>query len=93
MSNNSYEMVSLYDYLGRAAGKALGWAVAKRASEFKAHVESRYIENKVYKGRVNLYERRLLEAFFNDSSNRQIIEKDEQEYIIKKQQNKGYGKN
>ena len=32
------KMVSLYDYLGRPAGKALGWAVAKNASKVNAYV-------------------------------------------------------
>jgi hypothetical protein len=57
-------MLSLYDYLGRPAGKALGWAVGKQASLCGAHVKIRYVENPVYKGNVNLYSEELLKIFF-----------------------------
>ena len=60
----SSKMLSLYDYLGRPAGKALGWAVGKQASLCGAHVKIRYVENPVYKGNVNLYSEELLKIFF-----------------------------
>ena len=74
------KMVSLYDYLGRPAGKALGWAVAKNASRINAHVEKRTVVNRAYQGEVNLYSEDLLKVFFKNPSNKAIIEADEREY-------------
>ena len=76
----SSKMLSLYDYLGRPAGKALGWAVGKQASLCGAHVEIRYVENPVYKGNVNLYSEELLKIFFKKPCNRAIIEEDIKQY-------------
>lgn len=76
----SSKMLSLYDYLGRAAGKALGWAVARQASIIGAHVETRYVENPAYKGNVNLYNEEVLKVFFNNPANKAIIDADEKAY-------------
>ena len=59
-------MMSLYDYLGYAAGEALGKEVAKYASEKKAKFGRRYVENKKFKGEVMLYERSFLDSFFKE---------------------------
>ena len=45
MSNN---MLSLYDYLGRAAGKELGKHVAAYAHNQKTKIETRQVSNPVY---------------------------------------------
>jgi hypothetical protein len=76
----SSKMLSLYDYLGRPAGKALGWAVAKQASAVGARVETRYVENPAYKGNVNLYNEEVLKIFFNNPTNKAIINADEKAY-------------
>lgn len=76
----SSKMLSLYDYLGRPAGKALGWAVAKNASKVNARVEKRIVVNSAYQGEVNLYSEDLLKVFFKNPSNKAIIEADEREY-------------
>jgi hypothetical protein len=57
-------MVSLYDYLGRAAGSELGKQVAEYAAAKKAKFETRQVTNPRYTGNVMLYERTLLEEFF-----------------------------
>ena len=57
-------MVSLYDYLGRAAGSELGKQVADYASLKKAKFETREVSNPRYTGKVMLYERTLLDEFF-----------------------------
>lgn len=57
-------MISLYDYLGKAAGNELGKKVNEYAQIRKATVGIRYVENPVYKGKVMLYEREFLDEFF-----------------------------
>jgi hypothetical protein len=57
-------MMSLYDYLGRAAGKQLGAEVAATAAALKETIEERYVENPAYKGNVHLYRREFLDEYF-----------------------------
>ena len=57
-------MLSLYDYLGRAAGSELGLAITNIASKENIPVSSRVIENKAYKGEVNLYPKEFLDRVF-----------------------------
>ena len=57
-------MMSLYDYLGRAAGKELGAEVAATATALKENIEERYVENPAYKGNVHLYRREFLDEYF-----------------------------
>jgi hypothetical protein len=57
-------MMSLYDYLGRAAGKQLGAEVAATAAALKETIEERHIENPAYKGNVHLYRREFLDEYF-----------------------------
>ena len=57
-------MISLYDYLGRAAGKELGAQVADYAKIKKAKFETREVSNPRYTGKVMLYEKSLLDDFF-----------------------------
>jgi|TARA_B110000908_G_C10029662_1_gene346802 hypothetical protein len=62
------EMLSLYDYLGHAAGSDMGKQVAIAASRAKIKTETRYVSNPVYKGDVMLYPRQFLQSFFNGSN-------------------------
>ncbi len=57
-------MISLYDYLGKAAGKELGAQVAEYAALKKAKFGVRKVSNPKYTGEVMLYERTLLDEFF-----------------------------
>ena len=57
-------MISLYDYLGYAAGSALGKQVAEYATLRKAKFGTRHVSNKAYSGVVHLYEESLLKEFF-----------------------------
>ena len=61
-------MISLYDYLGHAAGAELGKQVAEYASLRKAKFETRKVTNPRYTGRVMLYERSFLDEFFKVQS-------------------------
>jgi hypothetical protein len=58
-------MMSLYDYLGRAAGKTLGGEVFRTAMALKETVEERAISNPAYTGNVHLYRREFLDEYFN----------------------------
>jgi hypothetical protein len=67
MSNNN-EMLSLYDYLGHAAGSDLGQKVAYQAAKENVSHDTRYVKNPVYEGEVYLYPKSFLEKYFNKAS-------------------------
>ena len=54
-------MLSLYDYLGRAAGPELGQQVASAAARKKIKFGTRYVEQGGYKGDVMLYPKSFLD--------------------------------
>jgi len=58
----SEKMLSLYDYLGRAAGSILGKQVATCAKH-----ETRFVENLKYTGDIMLYPETFLKFYFNGS--------------------------
>ena len=58
------EMVSLFDFLGHAAGAPLGAAVYGTARRSSEKVETRIIETKTYKGKVMLYRKAFLDVYF-----------------------------
>ena len=60
-------MMSLYDYLGRAAGPELGKEVAETAVKLKETIEKRYIENTRYKGEILMYRREFLDLYFGNA--------------------------
>jgi hypothetical protein len=62
MSQENY--ISLYDYLGKAAGADLGKQVNEYAQIRKQLHKVRYVDNPTYKGYVNLYTREFLQEFF-----------------------------
>lgn len=57
-------MVSLFDYLGHAAGKELGAEVAAYAKVRQVVSSQRHVENPRYKGMVLLYQKEFLDEFF-----------------------------
>ena len=59
-------MMSLYDYLGHAAGQELGAEVAKTAVALKETIKTREISNTRYKGVVHLYRREFLDEYFGN---------------------------
>ena len=71
--NNNMEKISLYDYLGHAAGADLGQQVAYAAAKAGVVTETRQVSNPVYKGPVMLYPRSFLDLYFkggfNESTN------------------------
>ena len=62
-------MISLYDYLGRAAGPDLGKQVATAAAKAGVKGETRQVSNPVYKGPVMLYPRSFLDLYFKGGLN------------------------
>ena len=65
----SMEKISLYDYLGHAAGADLGQQVAYAAAKAGVVTETRQVSNPVYKGPVMLYPRSFLDLYFKDGLN------------------------
>ena len=63
MTNEKF--VSLYDYLGRAAGKRLGEEVAVAARTVGIPTRRRYVDNTAYKGWVLLYPENWLIGYFS----------------------------
>ena len=63
------EMMSLYDYLGRAAGSELGQKVATAAAAAGVKAETRQVSNPVYKGPVMLYPKAFLDLYFKGGLN------------------------
>ena len=63
------KMVSLFDYLGHAAGPELGKQVASAAARVGVKGSMREISNPVYKGPVMLYPKSFLDNFFSGGLN------------------------
>ena len=61
-------MISIYDYLGKAGGAALGEKVNAYAQIRKQPFKQRKIKNRVYNGKVFLYTRDFLDDFFKVES-------------------------
>jgi hypothetical protein len=63
------EKVSLYDYLGRAAGPDLGQEVANAARKSGVKGELREVSNLKYRGPVMLWPRAFLDLYFRGGLN------------------------
>ena len=63
------EMMSLYDYLGYAAGGELGKQVAYAAAKAGVQHGTRYVTNTRYKGEVMLYPKNFLVEYFSNRQN------------------------
>lgn len=58
------QMLSLYDYLGRAAGADLGKQVYQIANSQKIKVTEKQVSNPVYSGKVLMYPKSFLDSYF-----------------------------
>ena len=67
--DNNMNNVSLYDYLGHAAGSELGQKVATAARQAGVRGEMREVSNPVYKGPVMLWPRAFLDLYFKGGLN------------------------
>tara|TARA_B100000575_G_scaffold238013_1_gene200310 strand:- start:191 stop:625 length:435 start_codon:yes stop_codon:yes gene_type:complete len=68
-TENNMEKISLYDYLGHAAGSDVGQQVAYAAAKAGVMTETRQVSNPVYKGPVMLYPRSFLDLYFKGGLN------------------------
>jgi hypothetical protein len=57
-------MMSLFDYLGKAAGANLGKLVNIEAQNKKIPIKIREVSNPKYKGKVMLYPKSFLDEYF-----------------------------
>jgi ABC-type Zn uptake system ZnuABC Zn-binding protein ZnuA len=58
------KLVSLFEYLGRAAGTELGKQVATAATRAHETMDIRIVNTKTYKGKVMLYREIFLDEYF-----------------------------
>ena len=65
MMTNSEKFISLYDYLGRPAGSALGKQVAEAASRLKIPMSIRHVSTATYTGPIILYPENWLIGYFS----------------------------
>jgi hypothetical protein len=63
---NKTEYLSLYDFLGKAAGNDLGKEVAAAAYQAGVKMQEREISNPKYTGKVHLYPKDFLEFYFRE---------------------------
>ncbi len=70
MDNN--ELMSLYDYLGKAAGVKLGNEVNKAAKSKKIPLRTRQVDNPKYSGTVMLYPKWFLDEFFEKENDDEL---------------------
>ncbi len=61
------EYLSLYDFLGHAAGGKLGKEVATAASQAKVKFQTREVSNPAYEGIVMLYPKEFLTEYFQQN--------------------------
>jgi hypothetical protein len=60
--------VSLYDYLGYAAGKDNGKDVYQLAMKLEEPVNTREVKTKTYNGKVLLYREQFLKYYFDEQT-------------------------
>ena len=69
IKTDNMNMMSLYDYLGHAAGPELGKQVASAAARAGVKGSMREVSNPVYKGPIMLYPKSFLDNFFGGGLN------------------------
>jgi hypothetical protein len=67
MENENF--MSLYDYIGHAAGDRLGKDVAKKAAEEKVGYMTKFVENPKYTGEIMMYPKSFLDNYFKGDVN------------------------
>ena len=75
IKTENMDMISLYDYLGRAAGPELGKQVADAARNSGVKGEIREVNHKGWNGPIMLYPRTFLDNFFGGGLNESTSEK------------------
>ena len=67
------DMLSLYDYLGYAAGGELGKEVADAAFKSNVKIETREVSNSKYTGKVMLYPENFLIEYFQSKQSKVVL--------------------
>jgi len=70
MENENF--LSLYDYLGYAAGSDLGKEVAKTAAVEKIGFQTKIVKNKAYSGEIMMYPKSFLDKYFGNTINDEL---------------------
>ena len=60
------EYLSLYDYLGKAAGEELGLEVSMAAKQAGIEIGTKQISNPKYTGEIQMYPKEFLEFYFRE---------------------------
>ena len=60
------EYLSLYDYLGKAAGPELGLNVAIAARQAGIEIRTKQVSNLKYTGEIQMYPKDFLEWYFKE---------------------------
>jgi hypothetical protein len=68
------KMLSLYDYLKRAAGSQLGKEVAEKAAEMKVGFEIKHVSNPAYTGEIMMYPETFLDWYFKKPDAEKMME-------------------
>ena len=66
---NNMNMISLYDYLGHAAGPDLGKQVASAAAKAGVKHSIREVNHRGYNGPIMLYPKAFLDLYFKNGLN------------------------
>lgn len=69
---NKQEMMSLFDYLGRAAGTDLGKRVHDTATKLGEPITTRQVNNVRYKGAVCMYRKQFLQEYFSTVQTKEV---------------------
>ena len=64
-SGNKTEMISVFEYLGGTPEQGTGEKVYKYATKFGAKIETKEVKTTKYTGKIMLYERQMLDVYFN----------------------------
>ena len=67
------EYYSLYEYLGKAAGKDLGCEVVKSSIKHKQKYVKQEVSNPVFKGKVFCYTKKFLDDYFYAKENNEEL--------------------
>jgi len=58
--------LSLFDYLGKAAGEGLGYEVAKEAGKRGERIKTKEVRTSKYNGPVNMFRKEFLDDYFKN---------------------------
>ena len=71
-TNNIDIMMSVYDYLGKPAGRKLGKEVYEAAKTEKIPTASKQVSNPKYEGKIIMYPKSFLDKYFKKEDNNKL---------------------